>query len=116
MVALHAHKLIPSNTTDQLITNYLSYLENAQSEDGAFHNFMRYSRDIEPSHPSQDCVGRALWGLGEASHLAPDEGRRQLATELFNISMSQSLEFGPRGASLSILGLNIPLVSRKCSE
>jgi glycosyltransferase involved in cell wall biosynthesis len=109
VVALHAHKLIPSRVTDRLITNYLSYIEHAQRMDGAFHNFMLYSRDIDPSQspqPSDDCVGRALWGLGEASHLAPDEGRRQLATELFNISISQSLDFGPRGASLSILGLD----------
>lgn len=109
VVALHAHELIPSQVTDRLITNYLSYLEHAQSEDGAFHNFMRYSRVFEPPPPSEDCVGRALWALGEASHLAPDEAQRRLATEMFNISMSRSLEFGPRGASLSILGLDVYL-------
>jgi len=106
VVAVHAHELVPSSVTDRLITTYLSYLEHAQSADGAFQNFTSYSRVAEPSSPSQDCVGRALWGLGEATLLAPNEGQRRLATELFNASMSQPLEFGPRGAALSILGLD----------
>jgi len=106
VVALHAHELNPTPLTGGLITTYLSYVEHAQSEDGAFQNFMGYDRTIIPTPPSQDCVGRALWCLGEASHLAPNEGQRQLATELFNTSMSQPLEFGPRGAALSILGLD----------
>jgi len=106
VVALHANDLNPSKLTERLITTYLSYIEYAQSEDGAFQNFMNFDRTIAPTPPSQDCVGRALWCLGEASHLAPNEGQRQLATELFNNSMSQPLEFGPRGAALSILGLD----------
>ena len=106
VVALHAHELNPTRLTEGLITTYLSYIEHAQSEDGAFQNFMNYDRTVAPTPPSQDCVGRALWCLGEASHLAPNEGQRRLATELFNTSMSQPLEFGPRGAALSILGLD----------
>lgn len=116
VVALHAHQLIPSKTSERLITTYLSYLEHAQSEDGAFHNFMRYSREDEPSSPSQDCVGRALWALGEASQLAPDEGQRSLAAKMLNTSMNQSLKFGPRGAALSILGLDAYLLAHPGDE
>ncbi|MBZ0173034.1 MAG: hypothetical protein K8E66_11675, partial [Phycisphaerales bacterium] len=108
VVALHAHELIPSATTDRLITIYLSYLEYSQDASGAFHNFMSYARELEPppESPSQDCVGRALWALGEASLLAPEEAQRRLASEMFDQSMNLSLGFGPRGASLSIIGLD----------
>lgn len=106
VVALYAHELIPSPVTERLITTYLSYLEHSQREDGAFFNFMSFARVLKTQPTSEDCVGRALWALGEASHLAPDESQRQLASEMFDASINLALGSGPRGASLAILGLD----------
>ncbi len=106
VVALQAHELIPSPVTERLITSCLSYLEHSQADDGSFYNFMSYARVLEPQPTSEDCTGRALWALGEASRLAPEESQRSLATEMFDASINLSIGSGPRGAALAILGLD----------
>ena len=59
---------------DRLTTIYLSYLHHAQAEDGHFKNFMDFRRNSDRERGSEDCEGRALWALGLAVKLAPNEG------------------------------------------
>jgi hypothetical protein len=106
LVALLSHRVTGSAETQRLITTYLSYLHHSQREDGHFHNFMDYRRDLQPERGSEDCVGRALWALGAAVRWAPDEGGRLLAREMFDRAMTLPLGFGPRGCALGILGLH----------
>ena len=60
---------------------------------------------IQSDIGSEDCIGRALWALGATVQLAPEDGVRRLAREMFDRAMTRSLEFGPRGQALSLMGL-----------
>jgi len=106
LVALRSERVAPSPETQRLITIYLSYLHHSQREDGHFHNFMDYRRDLQLGRSSDDCVGRALWALGATVRWAPDEGSRLLAREMFDRAMTLPLGFSPRGCALGILGLH----------
>lgn len=62
---------------------YLSFLLDAQREDGSFHNFMSFRRTFLTSDvESEDTLGRALWGLGATVALFPQPGPRLLAREM----------------------------------
>jgi glycosyltransferase involved in cell wall biosynthesis len=111
LAALLAQRVIGLGETRQLITTYLSYLHHSQCEDGDFRNFMDFRRNLDREPGSEDCVGRALWALGLAVELAPDEGHRLLAKRMFDRSMTLPLTFGPRGSALAILGLDTYLRS-----
>ncbi|MCP4901544.1 MAG: glycosyltransferase [bacterium] len=106
LVALLAQRVTGLGETIRLITTYLSYLHHSQCEDGHFRNFMDFRRNLDREPGSEDCVGRALWALGLAVELAPDEGHRLLAKRMFDRSMTLPLTFGPRGSALGILGLD----------
>jgi hypothetical protein len=106
LVALRSERVTRSAETQRLITTYLSYLHHSQREDGHFHNFMDYRRDLLVGQSSEDCVGRALWALGATTRWALDEGSRLLAREMFERAMTLPLGFGPRGCALGILGLH----------
>ena len=106
LVALQSERVAPSAETQRLITTYLSYLHHSQREDGHFHNFMDYRRNLQPGQSSEDCVGRALWALGATVRWASDDGSRLLAREMFDRAITLPLGFGPRGCALGILGLH----------
>lgn len=116
LVALLAQRVIGLGETRPLITTYLSYLHHSQREDGHFLNFMDFRRNLDREPGSEDCVGRALWALGLAVMLAPDEGHRLLAKRMFDQSMTLPLTFGPRGTALGILGLDSYLQSQPDNE
>jgi len=116
LVALLAQRVTGMDETRRLITTYLSYLHHSQCEDGHFRNFMDFRRNLDREPGSEDCVGRALWALGLAIELAPDEGHRLLAKSMFERSMTLPLTFGPRGSALGILGLDAYLRSDSDNE
>jgi glycosyltransferase involved in cell wall biosynthesis len=111
IVALLAQRVTGLGETRRLITTYLSYLLHSQCEDGNFRNFMDFRRNLDRQPSSEDCVGRAMWALGLAVELAPDQGHRLLAKGMFERSMTLPLTFGPRGCALGMLGLNAYLMS-----
>ena len=105
IVALHTEHLATSRESMQLVTTYLAYLHHAQDADGGFHNLMRYDRSVEPSPPSDDCLGRAVWALGTAVQLSAEEGHRLLAREMFARALPGTAQLGPRGTAATVLGL-----------
>ena len=106
IVTLLAQRATDSSETERLITIYLSYLHHSQGEDGLFQNFMDFGRNLDRKPGSEDCIGRAVWALGLAVELAPDEGHRLLAKSMLHRAMTLPLAFGPRGCALGILGLD----------
>jgi hypothetical protein len=106
LLARRANGSGDSSGTERLITTYLSYLHHSQGDDGQFQNFMDFRRNLDGRPGSEDCVGRALWALGLAVALAPDEGHRLLARTMFHKAMTLPLAFGPRGCALGILALD----------
>jgi glycosyltransferase involved in cell wall biosynthesis len=105
IVALEADRLTNAPETAQLVTTYLSYLHVSQKDDGNFENFMRYDRSFEATPVSDDCLGRAIWALGTAVHLAADEGHRKLSKQMIERALACPAALGPRGTALSILGV-----------
>ena len=106
LVALLTHHITGSADAKRLITVYLSFLHHCQRDDGQFHNFVDYNRVIEPHIGSEDCIGRTLWALGSAAYLAPDDGARRMARQMFDHAVKPALGFGPRGQALAIMGLD----------
>ena len=85
---------------------YLSFLHYAQPAGGGrFRNFMSYDRRWFDQDGSDDCQGRALWGVGHLVDHAPDDSTRMLAEQLFRqgIACAHTL-ISPRSWALSILG------------
>jgi glycosyltransferase involved in cell wall biosynthesis len=92
---------------------YLSFLEHAfNSTKGRFKNFLRYDRRWNEPVGSEDCHGRALWGLGTTLGRAQDHGLRGAAGRLFEFSLPAAVEFSsPRAWAYTLLGIQEYLTS-----
>lgn len=85
MVALARLRLEPrDDTAAAFASTYLAFLENAQLEDGRFHNFMSYERTWLDDVGTQDSNGRAMWALGYGVRYAPSEAWRRLCRALLD--------------------------------
>src|SRR3979411_140191 len=92
---------------------YLSFLEHAfNPAKGRFKNFLRYDRRWNEPVGSEDCHGRALWGLGSVLGRSQDQGCRGAAGRLFECSLPAVLEFSsPRAWAYTLLGIQEYLAS-----
>ncbi|OHB79709.1 MAG: glycosyl transferase family 1, partial [Planctomycetes bacterium RBG_16_64_10] len=94
MLALDAYQLTGSAETLRLAVVYLSFLQHAYNEEtGRFRNFMSYDRRWLEQRGSEDSHARALWGLGHAVALAPNEGIRATALSLFERALNAVVDF-----------------------
>ena len=86
---------------------YLSFLEHAfNPAKGRFRNFLGYDRQWNQPEGSEDCHGRALWGLGTALGRSEDRGFRCAAGRLFEFSLPAAVEFSsPRAWAYTLLGI-----------
>jgi hypothetical protein len=85
---------------------YLAFLQDAQLDDGRFHNFMSYERTWLDEVGTHDSVGRALWALGYGVRYAPSAAWRRVCSKLLARGMRALdwLDF-PRSRAYAILGL-----------
>ncbi len=92
----------------QLAGQYLSFLENAFNEKtGRFRNFLSFDRRWLEETGSEDCHGRALWGLGVTEGHSSVPGHASLAAELFRQALPASLELEhPHAWAYSLLGIH----------
>lgn len=107
IVALQALQLAPRDElADRLASTFLAFLEDAQLEDGRFHNFMSYERSWLDDVGTQDSFGRAVWALGYGIRHAPREPWRRVCRMLFDRALPavEALEF-PRSRAYAMLGL-----------
>jgi hypothetical protein len=102
----------PGSTTPDFITQdspfrYLSFLEHAfDPARGRFRNFLGYDRRWNEAEGSEDCHGRALWGLGTVLGRSKDQGLRCAAGRLFEFSFPTVMEFrSPRAWAYTLLGI-----------
>ena len=86
---------------------YLAFLQHAfNPEKGRFRNFLGYDRRWNEAAGSEDCHGRALWGLGTVLGRSKDQGLRCAAGRLFEISLPAVMEFSsPRAWAYALLGI-----------
>lgn len=84
IVALAKLDLDPHDgVAERLASTYLSFLHDAQIDDGRFHNFMGYDRNWLDAVGTHDSVGRALWSLGYGMRYAPRATWRRVSKKLF---------------------------------
>jgi len=98
------YDLLRSAEAEKLLAIYLAFVAYAQRADGLFHNFVSYDRQFLDEVGSDDCHGRALWGLGYTAYRAPLP-YSNLAQELFEKALGQLPALNLRGRSYAILGL-----------
>jgi hypothetical protein len=98
---------------EDLTLRYLSFLEHAfNPAKGRFKNFLGYDRQWNEPVGSEDCHGRALWGLGSVLGRTQDQGCRGAAGRLFESSLPAVLEFSsPRAWAYTLLGIQEYLTS-----
>ena len=90
-----------------LSCRYLSFLEHAfDPAKGRFKNFLGYDRRWNEAEGSEDCHGRALWGLGTVLGRSTDQGLRCAAGRLFEFCFPAVMEFrSPRAWAYTLLGI-----------
>lgn len=91
-----------------LMQTYLAFLAHAMNEEtGRFRNFMDYARNWLEKQGSEDSHGRALWGLGTAVALCPNESMIALATKLFcaGLPVTEHLH-SPRAWAFTLCGIH----------
>jgi hypothetical protein len=82
-----ARRIATQQAASRLVTTYLSYLHDAQMEDGWFHNFMGYDRTWQDRRGTPDAFGRALWGLGYCMRYAPRPSWRKISSRLVGAAL-----------------------------
>jgi len=100
---------LPADEIEDLTTRYLAFIAYA-FDPGArrFRNFLAY----EPRHwteevGSEDCHGRALWGLGTLVGRSNRPGLRGMAVDLFNAALPGALELSsPRAWAYTLIGIH----------
>jgi glycosyltransferase involved in cell wall biosynthesis len=99
----------PAEEIEDLATRYLAFLAYAfNASTGRFRNFLGYERrQWLEEVGSDDCHGRALWGLG--SLIARDDrpGLRSMAVELFHAALPAAAQLSsPRAWAYTLLGIH----------
>jgi glycosyltransferase involved in cell wall biosynthesis len=93
--------------TRRLESTYLAFLWHAfNPSSGRMRNFCTYDRRWVELVGSEECHGRALWGLGTAMSQSADVGIRDCARELFLSAVTAVKRFvSTRAWSYAILGI-----------
>lgn len=108
LVALRARELESDKLLlSRLVRRYLAFVDFAfNRQNGRFRNFLSYDRHWLEEYGSEDSHGRALWALGYAVNLAPEEGILALAMNLFAAGLpAVELFTSPRAWAYTILGI-----------
>jgi hypothetical protein len=113
MVVLARLDIDPHDTmAERMAAVYLSFLHDAQLEDGRFHNFMSYERTWMDAVGTHDSVGRALWSLGYGMRFGQRGSWRRVSKRLFDKGLAAAdwLQY-PRAQAYAIIGLSHALAS-----
>jgi hypothetical protein len=92
----------------KLVSRYLSFMLNAQNDDGSFKNFMNYNREFIEEKGSEDCFGRCLWSLGRtiSSPAVPENIKRTCRYILDKSLKCWPKLTSPRAKAYTIIGLS----------
>jgi uncharacterized protein YyaL (SSP411 family) len=107
VVALSRLRVVPGDEfATRLASTCLSFLHDAQLEDGRFHNFMSYQREWLDDVGTQDSCGRAIWALGFGIQHAPTPAWRRVCRQLLDraITTVDGFDF-PHPRAYAIVGL-----------
>ncbi|MFN2450229.1 MAG: hypothetical protein ABR508_10675 [Candidatus Baltobacteraceae bacterium] len=118
MVVLAKLQIDPHDSVaERLAPVYLSFLHDAQIDDGRFHNFMGYDRTWLDAVGTHDSVGRALWSLGYGMRHAARASWQRTSKKLFDKALTSIAWLQhPRSQAYAILGLAHALQSSEAHE
>jgi len=89
-----------------LAVTYLGYLHHAQDPERRFLNVMTFERQFLCEDCTQDCYGRAMWGLGCAASSGLPDNVRIVARKLFDTSIVWAGDLdSPRARAYTMLGM-----------
>jgi glycosyltransferase involved in cell wall biosynthesis len=108
LAGLMYYDLTHDDSVLPLIDVYLSFVHHAFNPQlRRFRNFMSYDRKWLEEVGSEDGHGRAIWGLGSAAMLAPNDAIMSLATRLFQDALEPVEQFHcPRTIAFVLIGIN----------
>ncbi|MCH7919791.1 MAG: glycosyltransferase family 4 protein [Planctomycetes bacterium] len=109
VVATKFYRLMDSDDALFLLRKYLAFLSYAQREDGRFRNFFSVTKESLDEVGSDDCQGRALWGLGYAIAYGP-EFYGTVTYDSFHQLLPHIEKGFIRGTAYSLLGLYYYLI------
>lgn len=94
--------------TEGLVNRYLSFLDHAfDSEVHRFSNSLSYERRWDGEPHSEDSLGYAIWGLGEAVARCQVRGHMALAANLFQRALPSCEDLKhPRAWAFSLIGIH----------
>jgi hypothetical protein len=107
IVVLQKLDLDPHNVAaKRMASTYLSFMHDAQVDDGRFHNFMSHDRQWLDEVGTHDSVGRTLWALGYGMRFAPRDTWRNVSKRLLDRGV-RALEWlsYDRSQAYAMLGL-----------
>ncbi len=105
VVASKYLRLTQDEQATWLLQRYLAFALYCQQEDGRFRNFLSIDRRFLDEIGSDDCQGRALWGLGYVMAFGP-KSMATVAKEAFDRRADSLGKMSVRGAAYTILGLH----------
>jgi hypothetical protein len=101
----------------KLISVYLSFIHYMQMEDGYFHNFMHYNKEIVIDGSSEDAYGRTMMALGYLMTYAPSPLTIKTAEEIFlKAAPHMDKLISLRGIANSLIGLCMFIGSNNSHE
>ncbi len=108
IAVLRAYDLLRDEALLPLASTYLAFLDHAFNEERRrFRNFLSYDRRWLEEQGAEDSHGRALWALGVAVRMAPNEGMAALALHLFDRGRTAVEQFtSPRAWAFTLLGVD----------
>jgi glycosyltransferase involved in cell wall biosynthesis len=109
IIFVMAHDLMPDEPRIiRLQKRYLAFIKHSfNEENGWFRNYMGYDRKWIDEKGSEDCQGRAAWGLGVCAALARDKGCVSLSTTLFHRGLKMLEELThPRALAFALVGIH----------
>jgi hypothetical protein len=93
----------PSPDLVALARRYLYFVAQAQAADGRCRNRLGYNRRWQDKPGTEDCWGRALWGLGTAVARGPTAGVQEESATLFERGAKASSAW-PHAMAFAALG------------
>jgi glycosyltransferase involved in cell wall biosynthesis len=97
-----------NNDLMTLAAKYLSFLDHAlNNQTGRFRNLMGYDRRWKEEEGTEDCHGRALWGLGVAVALSKIDALTGVAMNIFDRALPAAINLrSPRALAFSLSGIH----------
>lgn len=101
----------------KLMSVYLSFVHYMQMEDGYFHNFMHYNKQIVIDGSSEDAYGRTMMALGYLIAYGPSPLTIKTAEEMFlKAAPHMDRLISLRGIANSLIGLCMFIGSNNSNE